>query len=244
MGIIKTCSFCVLFSAALPVAALASQPHWYVAVDGGQSHYTGIAGTSGQWLSIRPLPPQGMVIDSSQASLQRSGSNDTGYRLIVGYQFDRYFGIEGGFSDFGQVQGNGSGSVVMAPTAGILPLEQIATYANSEKLRVQGWELAGTVSWPLGQSWSLFGRAGVFNSHTRLEVSSTSAPPAPGGLAPNFIKVSNSKWVPTYGVGVNFSPIDHWAVRLGWNRYAHLGDRGTTGRFDVNLLSVGIVYAL
>lgn len=224
-------------------SAVAAPPGWYVAIDGGQSHYTGIAGASRQWLSITPLPPQGWVIESSQASLQRSGSNGTGYRLIVGYQFNRYFGVEGGFSNFGQVQADGSGSVIMAPTAGILPLEAIATYADSVKLRVRGWELTGTASWPLSQRWSLFGRAGIFDSHTGLEVASTPAPPISGGLISKSISVSNSKWVPTYGIGMNFSPVDHWALRLGWNRYAHLGDRDTTGRFDMNLLSLGVAYA-
>jgi len=234
----------VFFVLCVVAPSAVAAPHgWYVAIDGGQSHYTGIVGASRQWLSITPLPPQGMVVVSSQASLQRSGSNDTGYRLIVGYQFNRYFGVEGGFSNFGQVQGDGSGSVVMAPVAGILPLEVIATYADSVKLRVRGWELAGTLSWPLSQRWSLFGRAGIFDSHTELEVASTPAPPISGGLISKSISVSNSKWVPTYGVGVNFSPADHWALRLGWNRYAHLGDRDTTGRFNVNLLSLGVAYA-
>lgn len=243
MNIIKVCGFCVFFSAALPGVALASQLRWYIAVDGGRSHYSGIADTSGQWLSITPSPPQGMMIESSQASLQRNGSNDTGYRLIAGYQFSQYFGIEGGFSNFGKVQGNGSGSVLMTPTAGILPLEQIATYTNSERVLVRGWELAGTVSWPLSQRWSLFGRAGVFYSHYESDVVSMPAPPTPGDLVSKFISVSNNKWTPAYGVGVNFSPVNHWGLRLEWNRYAHLGDRSTMGRFNVNLLSIGVVYA-
>ncbi len=243
MSTFKSYGLYVLLSAVLPGTALASQSHWYIAVDGGQVRYSGISGIAQQWISITPLPPQGMLIISSQSSLQQSESNNIGYRLTAGYQFNRYFGIEGGFANFGQVQADGNGSVVMSPTNGILPLEQIATFTSSAKLRVRGWELAGIASWPLSQSWSLFGRAGIFDSHTKLEVASTPAPPTPGELVPKFINVSSSKWVPAYGAGVNFSPIDHWVLRLEWNRYAHLGDHGTTGRLNVNLLSLGVLYA-
>jgi OOP family OmpA-OmpF porin len=245
MDLFRRFRFVVLFAVAFPATAFATPPGWYVAIEGGQARYPGITGNAGQWMAVTPSPPEGMVIVDSQSSLQHGGSNDTGYKLIAGYQFNPYFGVEGGYVALGSVQSNGTGTVDVAPADGFLPLEEFATFTDTARLRVHGWELAATGTWPLNQHWSLFGRLGAFRSHTTLDITSNPAPPLPGDMLTEAIHESSTDWTPTYGVGANYSPIPHWTFRLSLNRYAHLGDSSSTGgRFDVNLVSLGVVYAL
>lgn len=245
MNLIKRLGVLVLFATIFPVAAFAVQPSWYVAIIGGQARYSGIAGNAAQWVTVTPSPPQGMTVADSQSSLQRSGSNATGYKLIGGYQFNPHFSVEGSYVALGSARSNGSGTVDMAPADGILPLEELATFADTARLRVHGWELAATGIWPLNQHWSLFGRLGAFHSRTSVDITSNPAPPHPGGLITESIHESSTDWGPTYGVGASYSPIPHWALRLSWNRYAHLGDSSSMeGSFDVNMVSLGVVYAL
>ncbi|MDE2270699.1 MAG: outer membrane beta-barrel protein [Xanthomonadaceae bacterium] len=237
----------ILCACALPAAALAAQPGWYVAIDGGLARYGGIAGDAEQWVSITPSasPPPGMVVTNFQSSLRQHDLNHAGYRMAFGYQFNPYFGIEGSYATLGSIHASGDGRVDMSAANGFLPLEAVATFANTAKLQTWGWELAATGSWPLGTHWSLLGRVGVFDSHTSLDIASAPAPPPPGGLIATFVNELRSRWEPTFGVGVGFSPVDHWAVRLDWDRYLSLGNRDTImGRFNVNLLSLGVVYTL
>ncbi len=241
-----------LLAAALGLSAAAtaapSRSGWYLAIDGGQARYNGIVGNAQQWVSIAPTEPpnSGMVIATlPQSSLQRSESSSTGYRLTVGYQFDRYLAMEGSYVNFGSIHAGGEGAVGTAAANGLLPLEGIATFSDAAKLRAWGWELAAIGNLPLNQRWSLFGRVGMFDSHTRLDIVSTPASPSPAGLIATSVSESSSSWEPTFGVGVSFSPVDHWAVRLDWDRYAHMGDRDTImGRSNVNLVSLGFVYTL
>lgn len=244
MNILKRNCFAILVAVTLPTTALAVQPGWYVAVDGGKAHYNGIAGNAQQWISFAPTPPPGMVIVNSEPSSHQSKSNATGYRLTVGYQFNPYFGVEGGYVNLDNVHANGDLRVETTAANPFAPLEGIATYADAAKLRARGWELAATGSWPLNPRWSLFGRLGMFDSHYKLDITSTPAPPYPGGSAASTSE-SRSTWAPTAGFGVSFSPVNHLALRLGWDRYAHLGSRNTSmGRFNVNLVSLGVVYTL
>lgn len=245
MNLVRRLRFVILVAAILPAAGFAAQPDWYVAIEGGQARYPGIAGNAAQWTTVTPSPPQGMMIADSQSSLQHSGSNVTGYKLIGGYQFNPYFSIEGGYVALDSVRSNGSGTVGLVPTNGILPLEELATFADTARLRVHGWELAATGIWPLNQHWSLFGRLGALHARTALDITSNPAPPLADSLITESIHESRTDWAPTYGVGASYSPIPHWAFRLSWNRYAHLGDSSSMGgHFEVNLVSLGVVYAL
>lgn len=256
MDILKRLGICAIaLTVLLPTVALATQPGWYIAIDGGQARYSGAAGNEAGWLSLPPTdvpPPQPnpetLVSCCTVATTASSGSTDTAYRLTVGYQFNPYFGLEASYVDLGNINAVGQGTFAFSfqcPFGSACPdLEGLGGYTGSARLRDRGWVLAVTGSWPLNPHWSLFGRAGVFDSHARLAVTTTpdsSESPA-NPFAANSLHESAAGWEPTYGVGVNYSPIAHWALRLGWNRYASLGDRNTTGKFSVSLASLGVVY--
>lgn len=258
MDLPKRFGICAItLTVLLPAAAFATQPGWYIAIDGGQARYSGVAGNAAGWLSLPPTdvpPPQPdsdtLVSCCTRAATVSFGSTDTAYRLTAGYQFNRYFGLEIGYVDLGSIDAAGHGTFSFSYQC---PIDTLCPdliggegYASSAHLGDRGWVLAMTGSWPLDSHWSLFGRAGMFDSHARLDVTTTpdsSESPA-NPFAANSLHESATDWEPTYGVGVDYSPIDHWALRLGWDRYASLGDRSTAGTFSVNLVSLGVVFTL
>jgi len=67
--------------------------------------------------------------------------SDTGYRVFGGYDFSKYFGIEGGFSDFGEFT--------------------VSAFPVSAKESVDGFDLSLVSKLPVSSAVSLMGRLGV-----------------------------------------------------------------------------------
>lgn len=80
------------------------------------------------------------------------GGGDTGYKLYGGYQFNRYFGLEGGYFDLGKVSdatGNANGRGLF--------LDAVGTF-------------------PLTPSWSLLGSAGYSQARFKTSAGDDSSP--------------------------------------------------------------------
>lgn len=241
--------FCAAALAALlPATAFATQPGWYVAIDGGQAQYSGIAGDALEWVSMPPRPAPGWMVDGAYASVNQHDPGHIAYRLTAGYQFNSYFGVEAGYVELGNVHATGNGDYSWRcynPTPGDMCVMIVGggPYTSTARLRAHGWVVAATGSWPITPRWSLFTRLGVFDAHTAFDATSTPST-SDSQVVPAMTRFSSIDWKPTYGLGVSYSPIDHWALRLGWDHYASLGDRSITGKFGVSLISVGVVYTL
>ncbi|TWI01860.1 opacity protein-like surface antigen [Luteimonas cucumeris] len=73
---------------------------------------------------------------------------DTAFSAFGGYQFNRYFGIEAGYADFGKLQASGAGRALEANAAyltavGTVPFtEQFSGYA---KAGFQRWDLDNAI---------------------------------------------------------------------------------------------------
>ena len=220
--------------ALLPAAASADNSGWYIAADAGQSHYTGLGDVSG-------------IITTFNA-------NGTGYRLTAGYQFNLNWGLEASYVDLGQASGNGTGNVYGVPPLGCDIVCVFDQY--NVKLMTHGWAFAVTGTYPFLNRWSVFVRVGIIDARSELDINNTPIPPNTSATSTNLKS--------TYGLGVNWSFVDHWALRLGWDRYANLGDSSgtspyflvvnpgnstfqyccsSTGTYNVNLVSLGIVYS-
>ncbi len=68
------------------------------------------------------------------------------YRLLAGWQFSDMFSLEAGYQNFGDFEERVDLGGTIARTV----------------LTADGWTLGGTVGAPISESFSLFGRAGVF----------------------------------------------------------------------------------
>jgi OOP family OmpA-OmpF porin len=115
-------------------------------------------------LLISPLtqaevgPYLGASFGSSHFDEDFSGLNvdaDTNaFRLVGGFQFGDYFGIEAGYHDFG----NFSETI------------DLGAFSTRTTVKADGWTLGGTLGLPLNEQISLYGRAGVFFWDADVEI--------------------------------------------------------------------------
>lgn len=68
-------------------------------------------------------------------------SDDLGWKLFAGYRFNEYFGVEGGYVDFGDQDDSFAGTNV--------------------KVDAYGWDLFAVGFLPVAEDWDLFGKLGV-----------------------------------------------------------------------------------
>lgn len=144
------------------------------------------------------------------------------YSLNLGYRFNPYFAAEGGYVDLGKHDVSAS---VSAPAADTI----------SGDFKARGYDLAAVGILPIDADWAVYGKAGVLRATTDLHAGSI------GAVAVSSETSHDTK--PTYGFGVSYDFTDNVAGKLEWDRYQDVGDRDTTGRGNVNLVTAGIAYA-
>ena len=156
----------------------------------------------------------------SSATMVRD-ERSVGYRLFGGYQFNRYFGVEGGYFNLGDF-----GFTSTTVPAG--------TLQGRIKLQGVNLDLVGTM--PLTDKLSAIARIGAQYAKASDSFSGTGAVAV---LNPNpSQRASNYK----YGLGLQYAFSPSFLVRAEGERYRindAVGNRG-----DVNLYSVSLVFPL
>ena len=178
--------------ALLSTPALAQDPRWYIGVGIGQSTVEDFCDGA----------PAGVGCDEK----------DTATRIFGGYQFNRNFALEAGYTDLGQASADfpGMGSV---------------------SLGASGFEFMALGIAPLGERWSLYGKLGLFAWD--IDVSDST------GLVGNF---SESGTDLTYGFGVGVDFTKRWGARFEYQVYSDIGNEDTTGTGDVSVLGASLLY--
>ena len=95
------------------------------------------------------------------------------------------------------------------------------------------WEATGINvsllgSWPVANQFSLFGKLGA----TRWDVDSNVAGATTSENGTDF----------SYGIGAQYDFRDNVGARLEWERFNDVGDEPVTGRSDLDLVSVSVVF--
>ena len=148
-------------------------------------------------------------------------SNDErefGYKLLGGFQFNRYFALEGGYFDFGEF-----GFTATTSPPGTL----------SGDMELNGWNLDAVGILPLNENWSAFGRFGVNNAEASSSFSATGSVSAP----PNRTE-RNSNY--KFGLGLQYDFTEFLGLRLEAERYRIADSVGNDA--DVDFFSLGLVY--
>jgi len=146
---------------------------------------------------------------------------DTGYKLQAGYMFNRTFGVEGGWVDLGKFRYS-------------------AAYAGgslNSDISVSGFNVAAIAAWPVMDRLSVFGKAGALYAETKASANGA----GPGGAA--TLAAKDKTWVGDLGVGVSYDLSQNLAVRAEYERFFDVGNASTTGKSDVDLVSVGLKYS-
>jgi OmpA-OmpF porin, OOP family len=188
----------LLAAAYLVVTPVAAQEtRFYLGAKAGQSEFKG---------SCTPTP--GITFLSCD-------EKDTAWGVFAGYQVNRYFAVEGGWTDFGETEASA--------TVGGIPV--------NAAISAKGWELVGVGSIPFTDQFSAYAKAGAFRWRVRGSV----AVPGVGSASAN-----DSGTDFTYGVGLRFDFTKVVGARLEWQRYNDVGS-SNTGQGDLNLLTLGIL---
>ncbi|SFM39792.1 OmpA family protein [Rugamonas rubra] len=184
---------------------------WYIGAGVGQSR-----ASIDQERLARSLAAHGATVTSFSTD-----ERDTGYKLLLGRQLNRYLAVEGGYFDHGKFSFHST-------TSGGGVLDGEASF------RGMNLDLLGQL--PLSERWSLLGRAGMqyARSSTRF-----------GGnrlLAVSDPESSERKLGAKLGVGLEYRFSEALALRGEAER--HRVNDAVGNRGDVDLYSLSLVYKL
>lgn len=152
----------------------------------------------------------------SQGLTGSCDDTDTAGKLFLGYQFNQNFAVEGAYVDLGKV--TGSGTVSGVPVSG--------------EAKAKTWQLVAVGIVPLANNFSLFGKLGAHRWDADASAS------ASGSTSTASDKGTDV----TYGLGGSYEFSKNLGLRLEWERFQNVGNTNTTGRSNVDLLSVGLRY--
>ncbi len=164
--------------------------------------------------AFRATMPAGFALTSYS-----DGDKDSGAKLFVGYQFNDYMSLEGGYFDLGDFDYQGN-----TTPAGI-------RYGN---LGIDGWNIDLVGTFPLTQNLSALARFGFNYADTQSSFSGSGAAP----LTSFSIRETNSNY--KYGVGLQYALAETFDLRLEAERYRVDEAAGSKG--DVDMLSLGFVW--
>jgi OOP family OmpA-OmpF porin len=112
------------------------------------------------------------------------------FRLTAGWQFNDFFSLEGGYHNFGEFE----------------QTFDVAGNPVDVRLKADGFTLGATGSYPLGEKFALFGRAGAFFWDGDADINNVSqARPEDTNLY--------------YGGGAKYAISDRFSLLGDWTRY-------------------------
>ncbi|MBF0108778.1 MAG: SPOR domain-containing protein [Magnetococcales bacterium] len=190
---------------SLDVASpLTNDKKWYVVASVGVSH----VGKSSEDLD-RDLSSQGFTTTSS---IDRTNQ---GLKLIGGYKFARYLGVEAGFVHFTKVN-----TKIDASNAGGIANAVV----NHAPLTMNGAVMSGVGTWRITPEIALHGKAGGFLWNGKVNANALG----------DSVTRKDDGIDPILGVGAEFNISDQTLFRIEWDRYL------TSDKMDLFSSGVGV----
>lgn len=159
------------------------------------------------------------AVQASGSTVSTFGSDDddSTWRILGGYSFNKNFAVEASYFDLGEFGFN----------AGLTPA---ATLGGDADMNGYGIDLVGT--WPISGRLSFLARLGINN--TRIKQDFTSAL---GGRLPNG---SDRDVNEHYGLGLQYALNDRWNLRTEYTRYGL--DSNLITEDNADTLTLGLTY--
>ena len=126
----------------------------------------------------------------------KTDTHETSWKLYGGYQFNPTWGIEAGYTDLGHYLGSS----------------------------IDSWSLAGTATFPLSASWSLFGKLGAVENR------------------PRFATATNHTDL-LAGIGVGYSLTKNVGLRLEYEDYGKLSNVSNGANSKGSNLGLSVKYS-
>jgi OOP family OmpA-OmpF porin len=191
-------------------APMASATDWYVGAGGGRANFNG---------NELDLEPSRLATETY--ALNNLDKSSTGWKLFAGRQLNENWAVEFAYTKLGKFYFDAT--INAGPGPGPYP---IAEYAEAEP---DCWSLSGVGFLPLGNNFSLLGKAGLcrWDDHAY----------AREGLIEYTGPMSTGTNL-TYGIGAKYDFADNLGVRAEWERF----EKAVHHRSSVDLLSVSLQY--
>jgi OOP family OmpA-OmpF porin len=146
---------------------------------------------------------------------------NTGVKFFGGYQFNRYFALEGGYFDLGRF----GYQATTVPVGGL-----------NGNIQLKGVNLDAVGMWPMSENFSLLGRLGANYAQSRDNFTTF------GAVSVTDANPSNNSFNWKAGLGMQYDLFESVGLRGEWERYRINDSVGTRG--DVDLVSIGLVVRL
>jgi len=212
---------CLAFGAV--ATAEAAEPGWYFVAFGGETSASGLSESQSEENLVRLFQSGGLDVVDATSNIDDS---DTAYGLTGGYQFNDHIAFEFAYVDLGSF--NNQATVTL--TDGTNQADADVTLETSAIGPVVS--MLGVL--PLGERFSLYGRAGLsfLNADGTARIT----------IADQTQRASQTsqKTDPMFGVGAEFNFSKYWAIRLAWDRYIDVGTQDVSGDIDADVITLGI----
>lgn len=195
---------------------------FYFGVFGGQSAYD-VNAEDIDAAFILAFEANGFDVLDSNSSMD---DKDTAFGALAGYRFSPYIALEAAYVDLGSAQY--AGSLLVEDGFDASEIDGNASISSS------GPSLSVVGTLPVGDSFELYGKAGVFFADTQVRFNVQGFGESRSASGENA----------AFGIGAAWNITPSWTTRLEFQRYSDVGDDEETGQGDIDLLSLGIVYRL
>ena len=188
--------------------------------DGTGFYVGGGAGVSRAKIDSAAINSSLLSIGAATASTKKD-ENSAAYKVFVGYAFNRYIAVEGGYFDLGTFKID---STISPP--GTLHGE----------IKPRGVNVDAVLSYPFADGFSVFVRGGVQNTKTKATFSGS------GSLVVTTPESSETKtsWKAGLGAGYEFS--SGVGLRAEWERYRVPDGSKSNQKADVDVFGLSLYY--
>jgi opacity protein-like surface antigen len=153
---------------------------------------------------------------------------DSGYGFQVGYRFNRWLALEGGYVDLGDTTFRASTPAMLDGVP-----DSADTFTQKLTSNIAGLTASVLGIVPINFRWELYGRAGLLIGNDELDVRASNS------VGSASFDVSESATDTVVGAGVAFFLAEIYSVRAEYTRILDAGDE-ISGENDIDMLSLGL----
>jgi len=155
-------------------------------------------------------------------------SSKTGYKAFLGYDFNRNWAAEGGYTHLGDFKYNYTGSGALAGAAG------------QADYKAGAWWLAGKGTIPLSDKFDLYGKLGLSENRARDSASSNSAA-MDAVLGTPYTRNKNHVGL-LAGIGAEYHATKQVGVRVEYVDYGKFGTSGAQNLAHLGMWSADLAW--
>ena len=177
----------------------------------------------------------GFGIQTSVRNSPSLDNTDSSYGFAVGYRFNQWFAIEGGYVDLGEASYRETSTGRFLDNTGA-PQGPPSDFTVRLKSNIAGFTFSALGVVPLTYRLEAYGRVGFLIGDDELEIDISND--TNGGSA--SFDVSENSTETMIGIGLAFSLVEIYSIRAEFTRILDAGKDDVSGEADIDLVSLGV----